>query len=127
MTFKVTSTHRYWWPVQVKQPMADADPKKAGRLETLTLKLLFAAIDQDEAKSLDAELAALPKEEREARQHEHIETVTKDWADVVDDQNQAVPFSMEIFRQAMQRSWFRLAVYKAYAASIAGEEARLKN
>jgi len=127
MTFKMSATHRYWWPVQVKQPVADADPKKAGRVETMTLKLLFEAIDQDVAKALDAELAALPKEERESRQHEHIEQVTKDWADVVDDDNQPIPFSLDRFRQAMQRSWFRLAVYKAYAASIAGEEARLKN
>lgn len=129
MTFKITSTHRYWWPVKVRQPIVETgDPKKSGgRFETVELKLLLEAMGEDEVKAIDAALASLPPAERIERQHEQLERVVKDWTDVVDEDNQPVPFSQEAFRQAMQRTWFRLGVYKAWGESLIGEAARQKN
>lgn len=125
MTFRMTAEHLYWWPVEIRVPSADAE--KAGELELMTMKLQFAAIDRDEANKLSAEIAALPEKERETREHAHLERVARNWADVIDDDSNPVPFSMATLRQAMQRSWFRIGVYKAYVASINGDEARTKN
>jgi hypothetical protein len=123
--FRLTTAHLYWWPVEVKVPTSD--PNRAGAIDAMTMKLRFRAIGQDEAQRIDMEIAQLPAEERIARQHEHLERVTVDWADVLDDHGEAVPFSDAVFHQAMQMTWFRLAVYEAYAKSLRGEEARLKN
>lgn len=125
MKFKMTAEHLYWWPVEVQQP--STDPKKAGQLETMAMNILFAAIDRDEAKAADEEIAKLPVAERAAREFEHLEKAIRGWDEVEDEDGHPVPFSLETFRQAMQRTWFRIAVYKAYAASLAGDEARRKN
>lgn len=125
MTFRLTSEHLYWWPVEIRVPRTELN--KAGKLDVMTLKLQFEAIDSDEAEALRAEIADLPASERDAREHAHLERVVRDWAEVVDDDNNAVPFSMVVFRQAMQRSWFRIGVYKAYVTSISGDGARTKN
>jgi len=119
MTFKLTAEpFRYWWPVEVKVPSAQ-DVKDAGKVETQALKVLLEPLGQDEAKELDRELAELPEQERNERQHDHIERVVKGWDNVVGEDGGAVPFSLQAFRQAMQRSWFRMAIYKAYTASLA--------
>ena len=125
MTFRMTSEHLYWWPVSVKVPRTERD--KAGKYDTMTLKLQFSAIGSDEAEALRKEIAALPEDEQAERQHDHMKKVIRDWAEVVDDDNAPIPFSMDVFMQAMQRSWFRLGVYQAYSDSISGEGARAKN
>ena len=127
MTFKLSSTRLYWWTVKVKQPIDDPDPKKGGKIETVELKVQFEALAQDDARAHAVEIRDLPKDERDKREHDLIERAVRNWEGVVDDDNQPVPFSLEAFRRAMQFSWFRLAIYEAWIASSAGEEARRKN
>lgn len=124
MKFKLTDTPRYWWPVTVRMP----SPDQPGKIVNQTLKLLFepqsrsAAIDEAEA------LASLenPRDRAEAEMRQ-LKGVVTNWDDVTDDDGGAVAFSDEAFARALEFTWFRTAVYAAYAESLAGEEARLGN
>lgn len=125
--FVLTSTHRFWWPVTVMSP----DPVLTGQLVKQEFEIRFEAMPQDEAIKLQAELAALPPEEYLPRQHEQLLRVVKDWREVNDESGDAVPFSEDAFRQALQHSWFRTGVWQAYYDGLNGTEkqpqARLGN
>lgn len=125
MKFVLTSEHVYWWPVKVKLP--DPDQKRAGKLIEQEFTIQFAAMPEDEARELAAEIAALPQAEREARQHEAILVVSRGWAGVFDENGEEVPFSAELLREAIRSPFFRLAIYNAYFASTSGEAARKGN
>ncbi len=125
MKFVLTKEHTYWWPVKVAIP--DPDPARAGKLIEQEFRMQFVSIGQDEAQALADEIAALEPKERAAREHDLILRVSKDWADIVDEDQQPVPFSEEMFRAAMQSPFYRAAVYRAYNASMRGEAARKGN
>jgi len=124
MKFKLIEQHTYWWPVTVEMP----DPEKAGKVVTQSFTMQFQAMPADEGEAMVKEIAALPTlEERNAKQHEELMRVCKDWRDVVDDEGKDVAFSSEGLRAAMQFSWFSRGLYKAYARSLAPDEARKGN
>ena len=124
--FKLTTEHLYWWPVTVFLPNPDA--KRAGEVISQSFKMQFLSMSLDDARAMAAEIAALPAEERDRRQHEELERVSRDWnEDVVDDDNLPIPFSLEKLRAAMQAPWFRIGLYQAYVKSLSGEAARKGN
>ncbi|MDZ4310605.1 MAG: hypothetical protein U1A24_08610, partial [Cypionkella sp.] len=53
--------------------------------------------------------------------------VVKNWDGVIDEDKSPIPFSPELFDQAMQQSWFRQAVQEALQQSMTGDKARLGN
>lgn len=124
MQFKLTKSHRYWWPVTVRLP----DPEQPGVILEQELKIQFEPLGRDEQLAVQAEAAKLQTMEalveHETRQALRI---VKNWDGVVDDDGLPIPFSPELFSQAMQQSWFRLAVQEALNSSLAGEKARLGN
>ncbi len=125
MQFVLTREHRYWWPVTVTFP--HDDPAKAGEIVQQTFKMQFVAMPQDEAAALADEIAALPPSERAKREHDHIIAVSCNWTDIVDADKSPVPFSEEALREALQSSFFRIAIYRAVAESLRGEAARKGN
>lgn len=126
MKFKVIDEYTYWWPVTVEMP----DREKAGKIITQSFTMKFQAMPADEGEAMIKEIAALPLEEQKKRQHEELLRVCKDWRDVTDEidgKEQDVPFSEAALRANLQFSWFSRGLYKAYARSLAPDEARKGN
>jgi hypothetical protein len=122
--FVLTEEYRYWWPIEVKLP----DPDRAGEFVTQKFKMEFLAMPSDEARALTKEIDALPAEQREEREHEHLMRVARNWnEDVVDADKKPVRFSKEALAQALRFPWFRAAVYRGYTRSLVGDEARKGN
>ena len=115
-----TAPVRYWWPVEVDIP----DPENPGRYRRQHLKMLFEAESQDDALNRDEALALL-ETTRERIEHERnrLLAVCKSWDDVIGDDKTPVPFTEENFLSALQHSWFRTGVYRAYLDSISGRAA----
>lgn len=109
---------RYWWPVTVRLP----DPENPGAILERKLKVLFQAESQDEAFAHQEGYAKL-KTARERLEHERSQLlrVCKDWSDVVDADKRPVEFNEKNFRAALQQSWFRTGVHRAYAESLNSE------
>lgn len=124
MQFKLSKTHRYWWPVTVRLP----DPDHAGQIIEQDLRLWLEPLTRDEALAAqDRIVAAASTREAVACEIEDTLRVVRGWEGVVDDDNEPVPFSEGALRQALQHSWFRNSVAEAIAASQRGEAARLGN
>lgn len=123
MKFKITDTYTYWWPVDVILP----DPDKPGKTIKQSFEVQFEAIGADESEKLLEEIAKLPAEEQRKRQHAELIRVTKNWRGVTDGSDEDVAFTEELFRAALQRSWFSRGVYRAYATSLMPDEARKGN
>lgn len=124
MKFVLEASRRYWWPVKVRVP----DPETAGKILEQTLKIQFEPKGRDESLSAQEVYENLhTAKERAEHEHAQLLEVCKAWDDVVDGDKSAVAFSEENFRAALQQSWFRTAVYQAYADSLNGNEARLGN
>lgn len=124
MKFKLVEKHRYWWPVVVRIP----NPEVPGKMIEQKLKILFEPQDRDAAvAATEAYEKLVGARARADHEHQQLLEVSKDWDDVEDDDRQAVPFSEDNFRAALQKGWFRSAVYSAYSDSISGNEARVGN
>lgn len=123
MKFVLSATNRFWWPVKVKMP----DPDRPGKIVTQELVVLFEPKDQDSAIEDQARIAALPATDQIVAERQLLADVVRDWRDVLDEDKQPVPFSDKNLNMALQQSWFRTALWSAYAQSLAGQEARLGN
>lgn len=124
MKFILTDTYRFWWPVTVRLP----DPEKPGAIIEQTFEVEFLAMPKDRAKELDAAKAKLTTDEdREAHDRGMLTEILCNWRDVVAAGNKPVPFDAANLDTALQFSFFRVAIYGAYAEAMAGEEARTKN
>lgn len=124
MQFKLTKSHLYWWPVTVRIP----DPEQPGKIVERVLQVQFEPRGRDEqlaAQEAAAKLTSL----REIIDHDIAEAraVIRNWDDVIGDDNQLVPFTLENLNLALQHSWFRKAIQAALTESMNGEEARLGN
>ena len=124
MQFKLSKSHRYWWPVTVSIP----DPENPGRFVEQNLKMQFEPLGRDEQLAAQDTAAALTSL-RELAEHEteQARRIVKNWDGVVDDDGGPVPFSPELLDQALQQPWFRKAVQEALHQSMTGEKARLGN
>lgn len=122
--FKLVDTYRYWWPVIVKMP----DQDKPGKMIEQQLKVLFESIDQDEALAAQEVYEQLTSV-RDRIEHERAQLlkVVKGWDGVEAEDKKQIDFSEEMFRMAMQKPWFRTAVYLAHADSLIGREAAVGN
>ncbi|KRB58457.1 hypothetical protein ASE04_27475 [Rhizobium sp. Root708] len=124
MKFVIEENYRYFWPVKVRIP----DPEAAGKIIEQTLKIQFEPLPRDEALAAQERHENLTTaKERADHEHEQLLLVCKNWDDVIAKDGGAVSFSEDRFRSALQMSWFRTAVYEAYADSLNGQEARLGN
>lgn len=120
MKFKLTETDTYWWPVKVMVP----DPDNAGQFQEQELEILLEAEDQDTAlNNMEAYSALTTARDQVEHERERLLTVCKNWRGLDGD----VPFSKEVFLQALGKTWFRRAVFGAYSDSLSGEAARLGN
>lgn len=124
MQFKLSKSHRYWWPVTVLIP----DPENAGVFIKQELKLQFEPLGRDEQLAAQEEAAKLVKmADLVAHEAKQSLRVVKNWDGVIDEDKSPIPFSPELFDQAMQQSWFRQAVQEALQQSMTGDKARLGN
>ncbi|CDX19603.1 conserved hypothetical protein [Mesorhizobium sp. ORS 3359] len=124
MKFKLIDEYTYWWPVTVDMP----DPDKPGKVVSQSFTMKFQAMRADDGVAMMKEIAALPTiEERSAKEHEELMRVCKGWRDVVDEKGDEVEFSEAALRAALQFAWFSRGLYKAYARSLAPDEARKGN
>jgi len=124
MKFQLSTEYLYWWPVTITLP----DENQPGKWVKQNFTMQFAAIDEDRAKEIHAEISALPsEEERNARKHDLLVEACRDWRDVIDGKKQPLPFSRELLVQALGVVWYRTGIYEAWARSLAGEEARKGN
>ena len=124
MKFTLAKTYRFWWPVEVRMP----DPDNPGRVVKQTLKIQFEPKPRDEVIAAQEHYDTLnTARERADHEREQLLAVVKNWDDVVDEDGGAIAFSAEAFDQALQTSWFRTAVYAAYADCLNGNEVRLGN
>lgn len=120
----LADTSSFWWPVTVRRP----DPETAGKLVEHSFKVKFQFRDQDQLFAED-ELVMAQKGTRARAQKEREILVGRieDWADVQDAAGNAVPFTREALDSELQKTWFRIGIYTAWGASMAGEEALLGN
>lgn len=124
MKFQLTDDYRYWWPVTVRLP----DPNKPGAVVEQTFEARFKALPQYKAREIDAQLAALTTaKEREEHEHDVLREILEGWRGVEGPNGEDVDFNQGSLEMALQFPWFRMGVYEAYAASVRGDEARLKN
>lgn len=124
MKFSLVEDYTYFWPVTVDRP----DPENAGRWVAEDFEMEFTAMSQDQAEALDLELLNLPADQRAARQHDHLLKVARGWRGVVDNDGEEVTFSRERLEKMLKAAaWYRLAIYKAYQASLHKDEARKGN
>lgn len=124
MKFILSPTDRYWWPVIVRIP----DPQNPGQILEQTFKAEFEPLTPEE-ESRAAEVAAGLNSMREILDHSIAQAarVVKNWDGVVDELANPVPFSPEMLRLALGKTWFRIGVNEAYQQSLKGEAARLGN
>jgi hypothetical protein len=126
MDFQLTEKFNYWWPVKVSIP--NPDPDHAGKVMKQTFKMQFEAIGRDTQIANQEKLDALTDAKQiVAHEHDFLRLVCKNWVGVVDDKKSPVAFNDEAFRAALQKGWFREAVYAAYNESLSGKDARLGN
>lgn len=125
MKFVLTKKHLYWWPVTVAVP--SPDPERAGEMVEMSFKMRFEALPRDEARAMQERIRALPANEAETETHADLMRVAKGWDDVVDEDGVPVPFSADALSELLQISWYRLGVYRAWAASLVGEAPRRGN
>lgn len=126
MKLVLTKKHLYWWPVTVSVPHPDQG--HAGEMIEMTFRMRFEALPRDEARALYEQARALPAGEAEAQSHADLMRVVRGWdEDVVDDDGKPVPFTAEALQQLLQISWYRIGVYRAWAASQVGEAAKRGN
>lgn len=124
--FVVTSAHLFWWPVKVRMP--NPDPRRAGQVVEYQFKVQFEDIGTTEADEILTEIAALPQNERAARQHDLLLRVVKDWdQDIVDEGGAAVPFSDAMLRQLMNNIWFANGMWRAWGDAQRAEAGRKGN
>tara|TARA_R100001129_G_scaffold173048_1_gene144170 strand:+ start:2995 stop:3360 length:366 start_codon:yes stop_codon:yes gene_type:complete len=121
MKFTLTRAHLYWWPVKVAIPHPDKD--KAGEQLEMTFKMQFEALPREDAERIAEDM----KRDPETAANADIRRVARDWDEVVDAEGKAIPFSTEALDELMQISWYRMAVYRAWGASLIGDAARLGN
>lgn len=124
MKFKLTKSHRYWWPVTVRIP----DPENPGKIIEQVLKVQFEPKSREDFLAAQ-ERAAKMTTLRELTEHEvrEVHGIVKNWDDVIGDDGQLVPFTPENLEIALQQPWFRKGVNDALTTSMNGEEARLGN
>ncbi|QDY99060.1 hypothetical protein FQ775_01005 [Nitratireductor mangrovi] len=126
MKFKLSHEHRYWWPVTVAVPHPDKD--KAGSFLEMSFRMQFEALPREEALALSKKLAGLEPAEAERHRYDDIVRVARDWdEDVLDENDEPIPFSAARLAAFMELSWFRLGVYRAWSSSLVGDAARKGN
>lgn len=126
MKFRLTNKHLYWWPVTVSVPHPDKD--KAGEMLEMKFRVQFAALPREEANAIAERIRSLPVEEAEQEQFAELKRVVKDWdEDVIDDDDAPIPFSADAFNQLLEISWYRLAIYRAFAESMIAQGGRRGN
>ena len=124
MKFSLVDDYTYFWPVTIDRP----DPDKAGRWIADDFEMEFTAMDQDEASALESEIAALPAEQRPARQHDHLLQVARGWRGVVDNDGEEITFTSDRLEKMLKAgAWYRIGIYKAYFSSLNKDEARKGN
>lgn len=125
MKFVLASEHVYWWPVKVKLP--DPEPKRAGKTIEQEFMMQFVAIPTDEARALAEEIAALPQDEREAREYDLMLHACRGWSGVFDQDDTEISFETGLLKDMLQIPFYRAGILRAYADSLTGEAARKGN
>lgn len=124
MKFVLSEKPRYWWPVVVRRP----DTENAGKIVEETFKVLFEPQSRDEAIASQNQRSQLQTaQEIAAHEHQQLLDVVKSWDEVEDGNKNPIPFTQEVYLQALQQSWVRTGIFQAYADSLNGVEARLGN
>ena len=122
--FRPTTNYLYWWPVTVTLP----DENQPGKWAKQNFTMQFALLPEERSREIQAEIEALKTDdERNARKHDALIEVCRDWRDVVDDDKQPIPYSAELLREALGVVWYRQGIYDAWATSLAGEQPRRGN
>lgn len=119
--FILKKSHRYWWPCVALEPV------DGGKFEKREFKLLFETIEEAEWKELTKEMAAAEAAGDFTRVNDHLKRAVRDWQDVEDEKKKAIPFSEDMFAEALFLPWFRIAAYEAWRDAQNGVERARKN
>lgn len=126
MKFVVTSNRRYWWPIKVRLPNANA--ARAGQFEEFQFKAQFEAISTEEADTIIADVNALPAEDRKGRQNDLLLRVVVGWDDqIIDEDKEPVPFDTGTLISLLTDPWVLVAFWRAWTESMSGEAGRKGN
>ncbi len=122
--FVLAENDRYWWPVVCLVP----DPSNPGDFMEQKLKVEFELQERDDYIKGRKILADLTDpEEIVAHEHGELLRLCKNWSGVVSKNKEPVPFTDTAFRAAIQKPWFRTALYRAMNEAQSGEKPRLGN
>lgn len=107
----------YWWPVPVRRP----DFENPGKIVVDEFEAQFRLLDDEQAKEMGKEAAAVRTQEgRVAHERKWLSTIVANWRGMNNEDGSPTPF--ELFPQALEVPWYRIALYNAYGLSLAGEE-----
>ncbi|MHB2265808.1 hypothetical protein [Aliihoeflea sp. PC F10.4] len=123
MKFKLADTHTYWWPIKVKMP----DPDQAGKVLEFEFSMQFESVPLDQARAEDKAIAELAPAEQTGMRLDQMMKRCRGWRDVVGDDGGDIPFNETNLSRAMQSSWFRMGVFRAFDESLVPGEARRGN
>lgn len=123
--FVLAGNDRYWWPIDVRVP----DPENPGKFLVQRFEMQFEPLEQDDVLKQDAILEGITDpQERVQHDREQLRKICKNWRKgPVDQSGNQIPFTEENFNAALQKTWFRMAVYTGLNDSQLGREARLGN
>jgi hypothetical protein len=126
MAFKITAEHRVWWPVSVPVPQDDGGVRKH------TFKVQFLVLPKSRIDALQAEaMAAIERQGRgdeTARddadfQGRVLREAVQDWKDLVDDEDETVPYGPAVLAGLLDVPYVRNAMFTAYGEASAGRKA----
>jgi hypothetical protein len=115
--FKIAkNSETYTWPVEVQVPT------NGGRFTTATFDAIFKVIPQSE---IDAAIEAA--QEGGNTDAALLGKVWLGWSGVLDEDDQPLGYSEDAKRALLDIPYVRIAVTRAYFASIRGKERQRKN
>lgn len=126
MAFKIVKDHRVWWPVSVPVPQDDGGVRKH------TFKAQFLVLPKSRIDALQTEaMAAIERQGRgdeTARddadfQGRVLREAVQDWKDLVDDEDQTVPYGPAVLAGLLDVPYVRNAMFVAYGEASAGRRA----
>jgi hypothetical protein len=121
--FKFDPNPTFWWPIKVRVPSALVP----GQYDTQEFRALFRLRGTADIEAVARAIADLPEAERYAATLTDTSSTIIDWADVVDGDGRAVPFSAAQLRALLDHPAVMRAVQVAWAEAVYGGGAARKN
>lgn len=120
---RLAAAPTFWRTVSAKVP-SETEPDT---FDDVTFRVLFEALHEDEAKTMDEAYEQLSDDDKHAQRWRVLRRVVRGWEDVADAAGEPVPFSPAALDQALGWPWVGPAMMLAWRGALAGEKPRLGN